>query len=124
MNSLKRLPVKWIRDKAKSAYTKGPCCDICGSEEELDLHHFHGVTDLFNRWCKKNKLQIETDDDILAVRDDFIAQHHEELYVKVVTLCHSHHMKLHSIYGKAPTLATAAKQERWVNKQKDKYASS
>ena len=46
---------------------------------------------------------------------------YKELYEDTVTLCHSHHMKLHSIYGKRPKLIHAEKQKRWVEKQRDKY---
>ena len=44
-----------------------------------------------------------------------------QLYDHAVTLCHSHHLRLHGIYGKRPTLITAKKQQRWVEKQRDKY---
>jgi hypothetical protein len=38
-----------------------------------------------------------------------------------VTLCHTHHLKLHSIYGKDPSLGTAKKQMRWVEIQREKH---
>jgi hypothetical protein len=31
-------------------------------------------------------------------------------------LCHPHHIKLHGVYGKSPSLATAKKQPNWVEK--------
>ena len=33
---MNRVPVKWVRDRAKSAYTKDDCCYICGTTEDLD----------------------------------------------------------------------------------------
>ena len=50
----------------------------------------------------KNKISISTAEDIMGVRDHFIEEHMEELYDEAVTLCHTHHLKLHSIYGKRP----------------------
>ena len=92
---MKRLPVKYIRDRAKKAYQKDSECYICGTDENLQLHHFAGVTDLFNIWCRRKNITIHTDDDILAVRDEFIADHQKELYEDVVTLCKQHNERLH-----------------------------
>lgn len=124
MTELKRLPVKFIRDKAKSAYEKDTKCYVCGSTTNLDFHHFHSLTPLFNKWCKKQKITIRTEEDVLEVRDRFIQEHNKELYDDAVTICNSLHEKLHSIYGKAPSLATAKKQQRWVEKQKEKYGTN
>jgi len=119
MAELKRDLVKYVRDKAKSDYEKGTECRICGATEELDFHHFNGLTELLEKWLRGQK--IDTAEKIMEVRDDFIAQHHKELYEDTVTLCHTHHMKLHSLYGKRPILSTAPKQARWVEKQRDKH---
>jgi len=70
---------------------------------------------------RKNKITISTAEDIMGVRDTFIEEHREELYDEAVTLCHTHHLKLHSIYGKRPKLITGPKQKRWVEKQRDKH---
>ena len=118
---LKRDLVKYVRDKAKAKYQKGTECFICGSDENLDFHHFYGLTELLDIWLRKNKLAISTAEEIMDVRDTFIAEHMVELYDEAVTLCHTHHLKLHSIYGKRPKLVTALKQKRWVGKQRDKY---
>ena len=117
---LKRDLVKYVRDKAKSKYQKSTDCFICGSEENLDFHHFYGLTELLDIWLAKNKIIISTAEDIMDVRDTFIEEHMTELYDEAVTLCHTHHLKLHSIYGKRPKLVTAQKQKRWVGKQRDK----
>ncbi len=117
----KRDPIKYVRDRAKSRYNKGKECEICGVTEELDFHHYYTMTPLFNKWLKDNKITIKTDEDVLAVRDDFIAQHEKEIYDETVTLCHTHHMKLHSIYGKDPALITAKKQMNWVQIQREKH---
>ena len=57
----------------------------------------------------------------MGIREQFITEHNKEIYESAVTLCHSHHMKLHSIYGKRPRVVTAKKQERWVGIQREKY---
>ena len=83
---LKRDLVKYVRDKAKSKYDKGTECFICGATENLDFHHFHGLTELLEIWLRKNKLSITDEEDILNLRERFIYEHNEELYNAAVTL--------------------------------------
>jgi len=119
---LKRDEIKYVRDLSKSAYKKANTCYICGSEEELQFHHFYSMTLLWAKWKRDNKINIETVEDILKYREVFKEEFHDEIYNKTVTLCKFHHMdRLHKVYGKVPTLATAAKQERWCDKQKIKF---
>lgn len=115
---LKRDLVKYIRDKAKSKYDKGTECYICGETEELDFHHFYSLSPLLHQWVKKRKYLPQ---DVMDFRDEFIEEHWAELYEHTVTLCHSHHLKLHSIYGKDPSLGTATKQMKWVEIQREKH---
>lgn len=116
-----RIPVKWVRDRAKAAYEKKSECYICGVDDNLELHHLRSITTLLENWARENKYDITTDDGILAVRDEFIEQHHTELYEEVYTLCNHHHVKLHGVYGKKPELHTASKQVRWIEIQKSKF---
>jgi 5-methylcytosine-specific restriction endonuclease McrA len=118
-----RIPVKWVRDRAKGAYDKKDTCYICGTTEDLELHHTHSITILLEEWANKNSYDISTDDGILAVRDEFIEQHRKELYDDVYTLCNKHHVKLHSVYGKKPLKSTVEKQTRWIELQKAKIES-
>jgi len=115
---LKRDPVKYIRDKAKSKYKKSDCCVVCGSKRDLDFHHFYTLTQVLERWLSRKQYNPE---DVLDWREEFIEDHHAELYEHAVTICHSLHMKLHSVYGKNPSLGTAKKQMRWIEKQKEKH---
>ena len=78
----------------------------------------NSLTPLLNQWLAKNKHNPEY---IQSLRDDFIEEHSAELYDDTVTLCHTHHLKLHSIYGKDPALGTAKKQMRWVEIQREKH---
>ena len=123
-NALLRDPIKYVRDRAKAKYIKGSHCEICRTTEKLDFHHYYTMTPLFNKWLKKNGYSIDTVDDILCIRDDFIADENEKIYDLTVTLCHEHHMKLHSVYGKDPPLSTAEKQMRWVEIQRNKHEHS
>jgi hypothetical protein len=120
VNTKKRVAVKWVRDAAKSAYKKGLCCYICGSKEELELHHLNSITLLLGDWASKKGYDISTDEGILAVRHEFIAAHHRELYVQVYTLCNKHHMALHDIYGKVPPFSSVEKQDAWIKSQREK----
>ena len=119
--TLKRDLVKYVRDKAKSKYKKDTHCYICGSTENLDFHHFYGLTELLESWMKENDITIETEEQILELREVFIKENEEKVYKQAVTLCHMHHRKLHNIYGKRPKLMTAKKQENWVEIQRKKY---
>ena len=118
MPKLKRDIVKYVRDKAKSRYKKDCKRYICGSETQLDYHHFYSLTGLLNKWLKENNLNPQY---IQALREDFIDEHEDELYVHAITLCNMHHKQLHSIYGKEPSLGTAKKQMRWVEIQREKH---
>ncbi len=117
-----RIPVKWVRDKAKAAYDKKDHCYICLTCNDLELHHTHSITILLETWANKKKYDISTDDGILAVRDEFIAEHYTQIYEAVYTLCNRHHVMLHGIYGKKPATHTAEKQSRWIELQKAKIA--
>lgn len=112
-----RDTVKLIRDRAKSRYKKEKKCRICEIATELDFHHYYSLSPLLHNWIKVNKLRPE---DVLEFRDDFIESHIAELYEYTVTLCHSHHLRLHSVYGRNPRLSTALKQKRWVEIQREK----
>ena len=119
--TLKRDLVKYVRDKAKSKYKKDTHCYICGSTENLDFHHFYGLTELLESWFKENDITVKTEDEILELREIFIKENEDKVYKQAVTLCHMHHLKLHNIYGKRPKLLTAKKQQNWVEIQRKKY---
>ena len=117
-----RIPVKWVRDRAKAAYDKKDFCHICNTHADLELHHTHSLTLLLNNWAISSGYDISTDAGILTVRDEFIETHHKEIYEDVYTLCNKHHVALHSVYGKAPTLLSASKQGKWIEDQKAKFS--
>lgn len=123
INTNKRIAVKWIRDKAKSAYEKQHSCYICNSTTELELHHLHSITHLLEVWAKANNYDISTDQGILSVRDEFISNHREQIYDLVYTLCNRHHVQLHGIYGKSPLPNSVTKQQHWIQVQREKHVS-
>jgi len=120
-NTNKRIPVKWVRDRAKAAYEKKTQCCVCGSTTDLELHHLHSVTILLDKWSEAKGYDISTDAGILAVRDEFISEHQVELYDQVYTLCNRHHVALHSVYGKAPRPGSEPKQAHWIETQRAKH---
>lgn len=120
-NTNKRIPVKWVRDAAKSAYEKQETCWVCNTTQDLELHHLHSITVLLEKWAQRQGYDISTDDGILAVRDEFIQEHHSELYEQVYTLCNRHHVALHGVYGKTPQPGSESKQARWLQIQREKY---
>lgn len=122
-NTNKRIPVKWVRDRAKSAYEKQTTCFICGGQQDLELHHLHSITVLLERWAQAQGYDISTDEGILAVRDEFIEQHRAEIYEQVYTLCNRHHVQLHGVYGKTPQPGSEPKQARWIEIQRTKHLS-
>lgn len=122
MSGLIRDAIKFCRDKAKSRYNKGTECEICGSEENLDFHHYYSLTPLLEKWLKKKGYTSNSDEEVIAYRDEFIADHEYELFDATVTLCHFHHAdSLHKIYSKSPNLGTAKKQMNWVKIQREKH---
>jgi hypothetical protein len=119
-NTNHRIPIKWVRDRAKAAYEKQSFCYICNTTNDLELHHLSSLTLLLNKWSAAKNYDISTDEGILAVRDEFIEEHRKEIYDDVYTLCNKHHISLHGIYGKSPELTTASRQKTWIEKQKAK----
>lgn len=115
-----RIPIKWVRDRAKAAYEKEETCYICGTAEDLELHHLHSLTRLLEDWATLKKYDISTDEGILAVRDEFIEEHNHEIYDLVYTICNRHHVSLHGVFGKSPLNSSVSKQERWIEIQKAK----
>lgn len=120
----KRVATKHIRDGIKSNYCKDSECAICGTEKDLELHHYTTVSLLLQKYAGERGIALDTDEEVLAMRDEFYEVHWKELVDDTVTLCSTHHKLLHKIYGKAPLLHTASKQPLWVLKQKEKFLES
>lgn len=118
---LKRDPVKYIRDIMKSSYKARECCYICGTTENIELHHLYSVAELWNYWAKTNRIVISTDQDILECRDRFVKEN--ELFLSndnLYSLCKAHHQRLHSLYGKSYSNYMAKRVKAWLDIQKQK----
>ena len=124
-SSLKRLPVKFVRDYIKKDYKLKDCCFICGSTDSLELHHLYSVSELFNQWCTKNKvLQIKNDEHIKELRVQFAQDCAEDLsHDNLYTLCKPHHVRLHTIYGQSYGNHLATKIKSWIYLQKEKHGN-
>ena len=121
MADLKRLEVKLLRDGIKSQYPpRAKECRICGSSRDLESHHTHSISALWNKYKKEFKIVIKDTEHIMVEREHFYAKYSNEVIHDLTTLCKICHQKLHSIYGKAPGLHTAKKQTRWIEIQRDK----
>ena len=122
MNQLKRFPIKYIRDFIKKDYKLRDECFICGSKEKLELHHLLSISELFNKWCFKNKINaIDDVDYIKKLRIEVAKDCEEELSHKhLFTLCSLHHKQLHSIYGQTYSNHLAPKIKNWLDIQKAK----
>ncbi|MFP9048565.1 PhoH family protein, partial [Enterococcus faecalis] len=53
-----------MRDGIKSRYSKDGCCAICGSSEDLELHHYHTISQLIKKFAKELQLDF-TDENIV-----------------------------------------------------------
>lgn len=115
MNDLKRLEVKYVRDGIKNLYRKADSCDICGTSENLQYHHYNSMDLLWTRWKLANKVSPPASaEEIKSLRQLFYKDNWNEVVEDCATLCSMHHKMLHNIYGATPPLATANKQKAWV----------
>ena len=122
MTQLKRFPIKYIRDFIKKDYKLRDECFICGSKQKLELHHLLSISELFNKWCVKNKINtIDDVDYIKKLRIQFANDCEKELsHEHLFTLCNIHHKQLHSIYGQTYSNHLAPKIKNWLEIQKAK----
>lgn len=120
-NKNKRVATKHIRDGIKANYKKDCSCAVCGTGVDLELHHYTTVSLLLQKYSQENSIPIDTDEQVLEMRDAFYEAHWYELVDYAVTLCNKHHVELHKVYGQQPPLNTAKKQETWVAHKRDKH---
>lgn len=123
MTELRREPIKYLRDFLKKDYQGQGCCYICGIDQNLDLHHMYGLSELFNSWREKNSFpEVTTVKQIEEYRVLFADAEKEKLSNKYLyTLCQIHHKKLHNLYGQRYPNYKVKKILRWLDIQKDKY---
>ena len=120
MSTLKRFPIKYIRDFIKKDYKLRDKCFICGSKDKLELHHLFSVSELFRKWCEQKKiLSIDKVEEINEYRVKFSEDCADQLsHDNLFTLCSKHHKLLHSIYGQTYSNHLVPKIKNWLDIQR------
>lgn len=123
MADLKRYDIKYIRDYMKKSYKAREACFVCGSTEKLELHHLYCVSELFEQWRLKNGVRpVTTVEEMKDIRVRFAEDYAEFLgNDQLYTLCKTHHMDLHSIYGKSYAPSLANKVKNWLEIKREKH---
>lgn len=123
MDTLKRFPIKYIRDYIKKDYKLKDECFICGTTNTLELHHLYSVSELFSKWCLSKKIKsIESVDLINKLRVEFSEDEKDLLSNKnLFTLCKNHHIRLHTIYGQTYANHLVPKIKNWLLVQREKH---
>ena len=126
MSSLKRFPIKYIRDYIKKDYKTRDHCYICESSEKLELHHLYSVSELFSKWCIKNSIKdVDSVEHIKQLRVTFANDCEDDLSHKnLYTLCSKHHKQLHSIYGQTYSNHLGSKIKNWLDIQRNKHGAN
>jgi 5-methylcytosine-specific restriction endonuclease McrA len=126
MTTLKRFPIKYIRDFIKKDYKLRDCCYICSSTKQLELHHLYSLSELFDQWCIKNRIyDITREEQMLELRVAFATECSDKLANdNLYTLCSSHHKYLHNLYGQRYPNYLVPKVKNWIYVQKEKYDNS
>ena len=121
-NTSERAAIRLVRDGIKSKYEYAECCEVCGTVEDLELHHPNTVSLLFFDWCASRGFDHRnaSKEEIMNIREDFYKDYYFELVEDVMTLCNTHHKSLHKVYGSQPPLSTAPKQREWVKRIRDR----
>jgi hypothetical protein len=122
---LKREPVKYIRDGMKSRYKQREPCYICCSTEKIELHHLYCVSELWDEWSLRNRVVINTPEEIILHRQQFELDCAEKLdNSNLYSLCKTHHSRLHQLFGKSYSNYTALKVKEWLERQKARYGEN
>ena len=122
MDVLKRFPIKYVRDYIKKDYKIRDKCVICGSKENLELHHLYSLSQLWQKWCLDNSFKQVTGVEIIKqLRVRFAKDNKEFLESSnLYTLCKFHHTKLHTLYGQNYSNHLVPKVKKWIGLQKEK----
>ena len=69
MDVLKRFPIKYVRDYIKKDYKIRDKCFICGSKDNLELHHLYSLSQLWEAWCREHSLKkVESVEKFIFIR--------------------------------------------------------
>ena len=122
MDVLKRFPIKYVRDYIKKDYKIRDECFICGSKDNLELHHLYSLSQLWETWCQEHNLKkVESVEIIKQLRVTFAEDNKTFLSNKnLYTLCKIHHLKLHTLYGQNYSNHLVPKVKKWLELQREK----
>ncbi len=67
MDVLKRFPIKYVRDYIKKDYKIRDKCFICGSKDNLELHHLYSLSQLWEAWCREHNLKKMLDKKLMVM---------------------------------------------------------
>lgn len=93
MKFLKYVKPFFIKDK----------CEICGTDEELEIHHNYQFSKLLDKTLKELNLEYKEDteeytkEQIKLITDIMIGK---QMRTKYTTVCRSCHVMIHNVYGK------------------------
>lgn len=122
MKNFKREPVKTVRDGMKSDYKDREPCYICGSTDQIELHHLYCVSELWNEWTKKNNIVVTSDSEVRERREEFMKAYEVELSNdNLYSLCKKHHTKLHQLFGKSYSSYFTPKVMTWLDKKRREF---
>ena len=123
MDTLKRFPIKYIRDFIKKDYKLKDECFVCGTTDALELHHLYSVSELFSKWCLSKKIKsIDSVELINKLRVEFASDEKDLLSNKnLFTLCKNHHIRLHTIYGQTYANHLVPKIKNCLLVQREKH---
>lgn len=119
-----KFPVKIVREYIKKDYKPRECCYICSVTDNLELHHLYSLSETWNTWLQKNKIyHLESDEQVKELRVVFAEECAEQLSNEhLITLCSTHHKRLHNIYGQRYSNHLVPKIKNWIEMQREKYA--
>lgn len=111
--------VKRVRAVGKTYYhrLKTDYCYICGSSENLELHHVIPLSVIVQRYKQKTNKE-----ELLDVDVDFIIQNEQVADPEnVLTLCKTHHYWVHKLFGKSYGEKIIPKVRNYIEKQRKKF---
>lgn len=122
MSGLNKNAVKIVREYIKKDYKARDCCYICGATSNLELHHLYSLSETWNKWLEKQNIRhLQSDEHVKELRVVFAQECEEQLSNKhLITLCGTHHKRLHNIYGQRYANYLVPKVKNWIEIQREK----
>jgi len=121
--SAEKLFTKFVRAKAKTQYHKYKKdeCWVCGSSENLELHHVYPLSDIIHDWLREHNIKNPSND--VELREELLNDVADKVYnpTNLITLCKTHHRNVHTLFGQTYGGKMAEKVNKYLTKQKEKF---